>query len=38
MIETIYNNFIRTIRKFTNNTKRNLPESSKRTKNYLESM
>lgn len=36
MIETIYNNFIRTIRKFTNNTKRNLPESSKRTKNYLE--
>lgn len=36
MLEIFYNNFIYTIRRFTNNTKRNDVESVKRTKNYLE--
>lgn len=36
MIENLYDNFIKMIRKFTNNTSRSEYESSKRTENYLE--
>ena len=36
MIEKAYDNLIKSIRKFTNNTKRNDEKSSKRTINYLE--
>ena len=36
IIENVYNNLIRTIRKFTNNTDRSNSKSFKRTVNYLE--
>ena len=35
MIEIAFNNLLKTIRKFTNNTIRNNDSSSKRTINYL---